>query len=100
MKTMQNKSLGKKAGISLKGGGPSNVGHTQRTGPQAEGVTGVSKGASNSKFGVTPGGRGSMTQGSAGAAVAGQTGPGNYVYKNTNPKRRKGAGEDDAGNPL
>lgn len=99
MKTMNNKSMGKKSGIPLRGGGPSNVGNTARTGPQAPGVTGVSKGASNKRFGADPGGRSSIGNTSTGPQPAGQTGRGGGSTSMAR-KVRKGAGQDDAGNPL
>lgn len=99
MKTMHSKSMGQKAGIQLRGGPSMGQMNTARTGPQAPGVTGVSKGATNKRFGADPGGKSRIGNQSTGPMPAGRTQRGGGSGS-TGGKRRKGAGQDDAGNPL
>ncbi|EIZ87159.1 hypothetical protein WYO_0196 [Methylobacterium sp. GXF4] len=100
MKSMKNKSKGVRAGISIPTGGKAPVGHTARTGAQAPGVTGVKKSGGDSRFSARPGGKASIGNQKVGPAMAGRTQRGGGSGSSTGPKGRKGAGQNDAGNPL
>lgn len=87
----KSKSSGVKSGIAIRGGAGGMLHGTARTGPQAPGVSGVSKGAGNSSFSVSPG-RGGMLSGTkvSAAKSGGTTGGGG----------RKRYADDAGGNTM
>lgn len=94
-----SKSKGVSSGVKLTPGRGDMIHGQQRTGSQKPGVSGVSKGGGNQKFGAT-GGNGKMFgKQAATAAPAGRSGKGGSG-STSGGSRKRGYGGDANGNPY